>query len=210
MAQRKSNGDVPAAVEEGERIQAAIDQKDRKQSKSEKAEPMQAGAREYPGQAFLHSTSRSPASKPISKLAPMYEAPGYKGSEKLKDMVAIITGGDSGIGRAVAVLYAREGADVAIVYLNEHEDAEETKRAVEEEGRHCILIAGDVAEPDFCTTRGREDRRQASAGSTFSSTTPPSSSTPTTSPTSATSISTARSRPISTATSTWRARPSRI
>ena len=80
----------------------------------------------------------------------MYEAPGYKGSEKLKDMVAIITGGDFGIGRAVAVLYAREGADVAIVYLNEHEDAQETKRAVEKEGRRCILISGDVSDSEFC------------------------------------------------------------
>jgi NAD(P)-dependent dehydrogenase (short-subunit alcohol dehydrogenase family) len=80
----------------------------------------------------------------------MFEAPGYKGSEKLEDMVAIITGGDSGIGRAVAVLYAREGADVAIVYLNEHQDAEETKRAVEKEGRRCILISGDVSDSEFC------------------------------------------------------------
>ncbi|KAH0533481.1 hypothetical protein GP486_009004, partial [Trichoglossum hirsutum] len=65
-------------------------------------------------------------------------------------MVAIVTGGDSGIGRAVAVLFAREGADVAIVYLNEHEDAEETKRHIEKEGRRCILIDGDVKDVDFC------------------------------------------------------------
>ena len=69
----------------------------------------------------------------------MFEAPEYLGSGKLKDKVALISGGDSGIGRAVAVLFAREGADVAIAYLNEHEDAEETKRAVEKEGRRCIL-----------------------------------------------------------------------
>jgi NAD(P)-dependent dehydrogenase (short-subunit alcohol dehydrogenase family) len=65
-------------------------------------------------------------------------------------MVALITGGDSGIGRSVAVLYAREGADIAVAYLNEHEDAEETKRAVEKEGRRCILISGDVADAEFC------------------------------------------------------------
>ena len=82
---------------------------------------------------------------------PRYEAPLYKGSEKLKDKVALITGGDSGIGRAVAVLYAREGAHVAIVYLDvEQQDAEETKRAVENEGRECVLIPGDVSDPAFC------------------------------------------------------------
>jgi NAD(P)-dependent dehydrogenase (short-subunit alcohol dehydrogenase family) len=86
----------------------------------------------------------------------MYEAPGYKGSEKLRDMVALITGGDSGIGRAVAVLYAREGADVAIAYLDEHEDAEETRRAVEAEGRRCIAIAGDVADRAFCEAAVRQ------------------------------------------------------
>jgi NAD(P)-dependent dehydrogenase (short-subunit alcohol dehydrogenase family) len=80
----------------------------------------------------------------------MYDAPHYKGSDKLKDMAALITGADSGIGRAVAVLFAREGADVAVAYLNEHEDAAETKRAVEKEGRRCILLSGDVANPKFC------------------------------------------------------------
>jgi len=82
---------------------------------------------------------------------PRYKAPLYKGSEKLKDKIALITGGDSGIGRAVAVLYAREGADVAIVYLpEEQQDAEETKQAVEEEGRECLLIPGDVSDAAFC------------------------------------------------------------
>lgn len=74
----------------------------------------------------------------------------YKGSGKLLDKVALITGGDSGIGRAVAIIYAKEGADVAIVYLDEHDDAEETKRQVEQEGRRCLLIAGDIGDPVFC------------------------------------------------------------
>src|SRR5687767_6254574 len=75
---------------------------------------------------------------------PRYKAPAYRGSGKLEDRVALVTGGDSGIGRAVAVLYAREGADVAIVYLPvEQPDAEETARAVEAEGRRCLLLPGD-------------------------------------------------------------------
>jgi NAD(P)-dependent dehydrogenase (short-subunit alcohol dehydrogenase family) len=92
--------------------------------------------------------------------APMYQAPHYKGSGKLENKVALITGGDSGIGRAVAVLYAREGADVAIVYLNEHRDADETKRAVEAEGRRCVTIAGDVVDMRFCQAAVEETLRQ--------------------------------------------------
>jgi NAD(P)-dependent dehydrogenase (short-subunit alcohol dehydrogenase family) len=80
----------------------------------------------------------------------MYDAPFYLGSGKLQDKVAIITGGDSGIGRSVAVRFAREGADVAIAYLVEERDAEATKAAVEKEGRCCVLISGDVRDPRFC------------------------------------------------------------
>lgn len=80
---------------------------------------------------------------------PDYE-PRYPGSNRLQGKVALITGGDSGIGRATAVLFAREGADLAIMYLNENEDAQETKRLVEREGRSCLTIAGDVGDPGFC------------------------------------------------------------
>jgi NAD(P)-dependent dehydrogenase (short-subunit alcohol dehydrogenase family) len=82
---------------------------------------------------------------------PEYKAPLYRGAEKLFDKIALITGGDSGIGRAVAVLYAREGADIALVFLPEEErDAQETATAVEDEGRYCLLIPGDVKDPKFC------------------------------------------------------------
>ena len=81
---------------------------------------------------------------------PRYRAERYKPAGKLEGKVALITGGDSGIGRSVAVLYAREGADVAIVYLDEDQDAEETRRAVEAEGARAILIPGDVSDSKFC------------------------------------------------------------
>ena len=83
---------------------------------------------------------------------PEYIQADYKGSNKLKGKVALITGGDSGIGRATSVHFAREGADVAIVYLNEHSDAEETKKLVEQEGKQCLLIDGDIGDATFCET----------------------------------------------------------
>ncbi|WP_310549797.1 SDR family oxidoreductase [Paenibacillus glufosinatiresistens] len=81
---------------------------------------------------------------------PKYEPAAYKAAGKLTGKAALITGGDSGIGRAVAVAFAKEGADIAIAYLNEHSDAEETKRQVEQEGRKCLLIAGDLGSETFC------------------------------------------------------------
>jgi len=81
---------------------------------------------------------------------PEYIRDSYKGSDKLKGKVALITGGDSGIGRAVAVHFAREGADVAIVYLNEDKDAEDTRGLVEKEGRKCIILSGDIGDEAFC------------------------------------------------------------
>ncbi|GAB3056429.1 SDR family oxidoreductase [Virgibacillus ainsalahensis] len=86
-----------------------------------------------------------------SKMNPLPAQPtDYKGTDKLKGKSALITGGDSGIGRAVSILYAKEGANVAISYLDEHEDAEETKKMVEAEGVQCLLLPGDIKEESHC------------------------------------------------------------
>jgi NAD(P)-dependent dehydrogenase (short-subunit alcohol dehydrogenase family) len=127
-----------------------------------KAAAMQAGARAYPAPPFPKQHLSKPGEERDLQLEPMYEAPYYKGSDKPSEKVALITGGDSGIGRAVAVLFAREGADVAIAYLSEHEDAIATKNAVEKEGACCILLCGDVADPEFC--RHAVDKTVASLG----------------------------------------------
>ena len=90
---------------------------------------------------------------------PKSGASDYIGCGRLRDRVALITGGDSGIGRAVAVLFAKEGADVAVVYLNEHKDAKETKRLVESQGRKCLLIAGDIGREKFCQAAVKQTKR---------------------------------------------------
>jgi NAD(P)-dependent dehydrogenase (short-subunit alcohol dehydrogenase family) len=81
---------------------------------------------------------------------PVFIRDNYKGSDKLLDRVALITGGDSGIGRSVAVHFAREGADIAFVYLSEDKDAAETKKLVENEGRRCLIFKGDIRDKNFC------------------------------------------------------------
>lgn len=94
--------------------------------------------------------SVQPGLEYIMEPRPIFDNPDYTGGCKLKDKVALITGGDSGIGRAVSLAFAKEGADIVVVYLNEHEDARETRDLVEEQGRRCILIPGDLRKESFC------------------------------------------------------------
>jgi NAD(P)-dependent dehydrogenase (short-subunit alcohol dehydrogenase family) len=94
--------------------------------------------------------TRRPGLEADMKRRPKAEDPKHRGSGKLEGKVAIVTGGDSGIGRAVAIAFAKEGADVAIVYLNEHKDADETRKAVEKFGQRCLPIAGDLGYESFC------------------------------------------------------------
>ena len=93
---------------------------------------------------------RQPGREHKMKPRPRAEDEKHRGSGKLQNKVAIITGGDSGIGRAVAIAFAKEGADVSVVYLEERKDANETRRLVEKHGRKCLLIEGDVGQEDFC------------------------------------------------------------
>src|SRR5687767_4059204 len=106
-----------------------------------------------PKPPFPKQKLEKPGIESKMKLRPRYRAPDYKPADKLLDKVAVITGGDSGIGRSVAVLYAREGADVVITGLREERsDSNETKRAVEAEGRRCLILEGDLADRKFCRT----------------------------------------------------------
>jgi NAD(P)-dependent dehydrogenase (short-subunit alcohol dehydrogenase family) len=139
------------AADEERRIQQQVDAEPRSFSgKSEEGGAMQAGAREYPVPPFPEQHQRKPGLEARLDPPPMYDAPYWKGSGKLEGKVALITGGDSGIGRAVAVLFAREGADIVVCYLDEGPDAQETLKAIEAEGRRGLLLSGDVADPDFC------------------------------------------------------------
>lgn len=133
------------------RVQTQVAKADRRRPRQEPEQPMQAGARDYPAPPFPKQHQSKPGQEFRLDPAPMYDAPFYRGSGKLQDKVALITGGDSGIGRAVAILFAREGAHIAIVYVKDEEpDAETTKKGVEAEGRKCILLSGDVARQSFC------------------------------------------------------------
>lgn len=150
----KSAGTAHTAEKQRE-VQRAQDAKDSaeesgKPAAKKSSQPAQAGSHQQPVNPMPAQHLSKPGQEADMALRPRFEAPDYQGSGKLEGMTALITGGDSGIGRAVALLYAREGADVAIVHLDEDEDAEETRRHVENEGTRCIVIKGDVCDPAFC------------------------------------------------------------
>ena len=160
----KRNNGTSDATSHARQIQREVDEADEeKQSaqKEEQTDPVQAGERSQPAPPLPQQHLTKPGIEAELNPRPNYLAPNYKGSEKLQGMVALITGGDSGIGRAVAVLYAREGANVAIVYLPEEEqDAQETRAAIEREGRKCLLIPGDVTDFSFCESAVERTVRQ--------------------------------------------------
>jgi NAD(P)-dependent dehydrogenase (short-subunit alcohol dehydrogenase family) len=137
-------------AEKQKAIQSRQDQKDASEQREESKEAVQTGPAEHPAPPLPAQHLSKPGIEAEMALKPQFLAEHYKGSGKLQGQVAIVTGGDSGIGRAVAVLFAREGADVAILYLNEHEDAAYTQRCVEAEGQRCVTVAGDVKDMEFC------------------------------------------------------------
>lgn len=159
-ATRRTAKATRATVERQRAIQAATDRDDQRKKASRSPASKKASkkasakkptaATKKPANPLPRQHQKKPGSERDLDPRPQFMAPNYAGSGKLAGMSALITGGDSGIGRAVAVLFAREGADVAIVYLSEHADAEETRDYVEGEGQRCLLIPGDVRDPAFC------------------------------------------------------------
>jgi NAD(P)-dependent dehydrogenase (short-subunit alcohol dehydrogenase family) len=141
-----------AVVAKQRKIQSEQNARDARKpaARGERKGAVQAGPRKHPARQPAQHLAK-PGLEADLQQKPQFEAPDYRGSGKLQGMAALITGGDSGIGRAVAVLFAREGADVAFVHLKEEdEDARETRRWVEREGRECLPIVGDVKDPAFC------------------------------------------------------------
>ena len=146
----------PSSLHTQRNIQQQQDRRDRqpsRQARRKKKQPdepaVQAGARKQPERMPAQHLRKSGAESQLA-LAPRFDAPDYRGSGKLRDFVALITGADSGIGRAVAVLFAREGADIAVAYHSSTDDAQQTRRCIEAEGRRCLLLQGDVKDSRWC------------------------------------------------------------
>jgi NAD(P)-dependent dehydrogenase (short-subunit alcohol dehydrogenase family) len=148
---------APSGVERQRRIQreqdhrddAEEDDKSNRDDVPEHPQAVQAGAREQPTQLPAQHLAK-PGREADLQLAPRYDAPHYRGSGKLEGFAALITGADSGIGRAVAVLFAREGADIGVAFHSSRDDADQTQRAVQAEGRQCELLQGDVRDRRWC------------------------------------------------------------
>src|SRR6266487_4040407 len=122
-----------------------------KRTRGKSSSSMQERQRTYAKPPMPKQHQNPPGLESRMRPRPKYQAPAYRAAGKLEDKVALVTGGDSGIGRAVSVMFAREGADVAIVYLAEEQsDAEETRAAIEAEGRRALLLPGDVTVREFC------------------------------------------------------------
>jgi NAD(P)-dependent dehydrogenase (short-subunit alcohol dehydrogenase family) len=154
MSGTPSRGTSESTLDTQRRIQQEQDQRDAQAPEGSKGGEgaggaMQAGAREQPEEQPAQ-TLQKPGREADMELRPRFLAPDYKGSGKLEGFAALITGADSGIGRAVAVLYAREGADVAVAFHSSVQDAEETCRCVEAEGRRSLMLQGDVKDPQWC------------------------------------------------------------
>ena len=152
MAATKRTPKATKATAERQRaIQATTDRHEKRKAGSKKATSKKPTSKtDKPKNPLPKQHQQKPGSEQQLNPRPQFLAPTYAGSGKLAGMSTLITGGDSGIGRAVAVLFAREGADVAIVYLSEDADAEETRDYVEGEGQRCLLIRGDVRDAAFC------------------------------------------------------------
>ncbi|MCS4295779.1 NAD(P)-dependent dehydrogenase (short-subunit alcohol dehydrogenase family) [Comamonas sp. BIGb0152] len=159
-ADKRSVDEVVAAQQRIQQQQTKNDARDKAAKAPKKTKGSQdekSRKKTAPGPGHAVPTPPMPAKK-LAKpgqekaldLQPLYLAENYQGSGKLEGKTAVITGGDSGIGRAVAVLFAREGANVAILYLNEHDDAKQTCRLIEDEGRQSLAISGNVQDPQFC------------------------------------------------------------
>lgn len=150
-ATRRIGKTAKVTIERQRAIQAGIENEEKSAKGSKKASSAkEMSGTERPRNPLPAQHQRKPGSEQQLDPRPQFMAPNYVGSGKLAGMSTLITGGDSGIGRAIAVLFAREGADVAIVYLCEDADAQETSDYVEAEGQRCLLIRGDVRDPVFC------------------------------------------------------------